>query len=160
MAEPARPRQSTSTSPPENGNHSQGQHVIVNESDEHYTGGRTAAMMPTNEFARVWNLRKHAQPCYCPNCGQTSLTNLEYVTGRHTHIMAIIFTTFCCCFIPYITTAFKDVVHTCGNCGTKLAVWRGEGRLEMLVKDNSANSSSQPTGPAPAPAADVPIKQG
>ena len=45
----------------------------------------------------------------------------------------ICFITVCCCCIPYLIDATKDVEHKCGHCGVMLAVWhRGSGNAEVL----------------------------
>jgi len=67
-------------------------------------------------------------------------------------MMAAVFATFLCCLFPYFSTIYKDVVHSCGSCGAKLAVWHGSERLEIIAKEGG-------TGPAAAGApAQGPVK--
>ena len=45
--------------------------------------------------------------------------------------------------IPYLFSGFKDVAHSCGSCGTMLAIWHRSGTpggVEVLV---------HPMGPGP-----------
>jgi hypothetical protein len=38
------------------------------------------------------------------------------------------------CFLPYIMTGTKDVLHRCGNCGAVLAKWhRNGGAVQVLA---------------------------
>ena len=41
---------------------------------------------------------------------------------------------FCCCLgcIPYLMSSLKDVEHSCGKCGAKLATWHNSGRVQVL----------------------------
>lgn len=36
--------------------------------------------------------------------------------------------------VPYLIGSLKDVTHSCGNCGTTLAVWhRGGGGVDVMA---------------------------
>ncbi|KAH7107149.1 LITAF-like zinc ribbon domain-containing protein [Auriculariales sp. MPI-PUGE-AT-0066] len=126
------------------------QHVVIDVGGQ--CSSRPVVVMPVSDYQRVWNLRQHAAPCHCPNCGQTTLTTLEYKVERYTHLMAAVFATFLFCFLPYMSTPFKQVIHSCANCHTKLAIWHPEGHLELLVQD-TVPGASQPT-PVVAPPAE------
>ena len=41
---------------------------------------------------------------------------------------------FCCCLgcVPYLMSSLKDVEHSCGKCGAKLAKWHNSGRVNVL----------------------------
>ncbi|MDI1486220.1 MAG: hypothetical protein OHK93_005446 [Ramalina farinacea] len=69
-------------------------------------------------------LNRSPAPVDCPCCHARALTVTKPSTGNMTHIWGFIcFITVCCCCIPYLIDATKDVEHKCGHCGVMLAVW-------------------------------------
>ncbi|KAJ5355900.1 LPS-induced tumor necrosis factor alpha factor [Penicillium concentricum] len=72
-------------------------------------------------------------PVDCPVCGKREMTRVEPVSGGTTHGWAAILC-FCCCLgcIPYLMSSLKDVEHSCGKCGAKLAKWHNSGRVDVL----------------------------
>ncbi|KAJ5635925.1 LPS-induced tumor necrosis factor alpha factor [Penicillium longicatenatum] len=78
-------------------------------------------------------LRQTPAPVDCPACGQREMTRTQAVSGSTTHALAALLC-FCCCLgcIPYIISGLKDVDHSCGKCGVKLACWHNSGRVEMF----------------------------
>lgn len=96
-------------------------------------------------------------PVDCPACGNRGMSTIDYVVGQHTQYVlcpvisfapllhvtnANLFSlwAFCLCFwcclgcIPYLISDLQDVKHSCGNCGTLLAIWRrGGGGVQVMV---------------------------
>ncbi|CAG7938325.1 unnamed protein product [Penicillium nalgiovense] len=72
-------------------------------------------------------------PVDCPVCGQREMTSVQSVSGGTTHGWAAVLC-FCCCLgcIPYLMSSLKDVEHSCGKCGAKLAKWHNSGRVNVL----------------------------
>ncbi|KAJ5457706.1 LPS-induced tumor necrosis factor alpha factor [Penicillium sp. IBT 31633x] len=72
-------------------------------------------------------------PVDCPVCGGRELTSITPVSGGTTHGWAAVLC-FCCCLgcIPYLMSSLKDVEHSCGKCGAKLAKWHNSGRVQVL----------------------------
>ncbi|CUS12559.1 unnamed protein product [Tuber aestivum] len=74
------------------------------------------------------SLARSPAPVHCLICGARGLTVISYETGNTTHMAALLL---CFCIglgcIPYMSTLFKDVAHSCGNCGTVLAIWHRSG---------------------------------
>ncbi|KAJ6139939.1 hypothetical protein N7471_006425 [Penicillium samsonianum] len=72
-------------------------------------------------------------PVDCPVCGQREMTRVEAVSGGTTHGWAALLC-FCCCLgcIPYLMSSLKDVEHSCGKCGARLATWHNSGRVNVL----------------------------
>ncbi|CAG8158534.1 unnamed protein product [Penicillium olsonii] len=86
----------------------------------------TPATHPSGYMTAVPLHSVQSAPCPvdCPVCGQREMTRVEAVSGGTTHGWAAILC-FCCCLgcIPYLMTSLKDVDHSCGKCGAKLATW-------------------------------------
>ncbi|CAF1575692.1 unnamed protein product [Didymodactylos carnosus] len=65
---------------------------------------------------------------YCPSCGQTGLTQLDYVNGLlvwSAVLLLILFGfIFGCCLIPFCVKPMKDRKHLCKNCGTTIGYYR------------------------------------
>jgi len=78
----------------------------------------------------LYALGSSPAPADCPMCRTRAMTLTSNQVGNTTHMWAIVFCIFTghCCCIPYITPCFKDVKHTCGQCGTPLATWKRNGR--------------------------------
>ncbi|KAJ5782297.1 hypothetical protein N7457_004071 [Penicillium paradoxum] len=72
-------------------------------------------------------------PVDCPVCGKREMTSIQPVSGGTTHGWAAILC-FCCCLgcVPYLMSSLKDVEHSCGKCGAKLAKWHNSGRVHVL----------------------------
>ncbi|KAJ5653768.1 hypothetical protein N7490_000771 [Penicillium lividum] len=97
-------------------------------------------------------------PVDCPACGQREMTKTLAVSGGTTHAWAAVLC-FCCCLgcIPYLISSLKDVEHSCGKCGVKLARWHNSGRVEVFQSERpsagiqqsnlGANAQSQPQIP-------------
>ncbi|PWW80498.1 hypothetical protein C7212DRAFT_308166 [Tuber magnatum] len=108
------------------------------------SGGAPGAYVQTVPF----HVLNHAPaPVHCPICGARGLSVISYESGNTTHMSALLL---CFCVglgcIPYMSSSFKDVVHSCGNCGTMLAVWHrsgSPGAAEVLVH------AMAPAPPAP-----------
>ncbi|KAF8542424.1 LITAF-like zinc ribbon domain-containing protein [Trichophaea hybrida] len=80
------------------------------------------------------SLSKSSVPIDCPNCRVRAVTAMSYQSGNHTHMWAVVFTFLLLApCIPYLVKSFKDVQHTCGNCGVPVAVWRQSGGVEILI---------------------------
>ncbi|KAJ5121295.1 LPS-induced tumor necrosis factor alpha factor [Penicillium bovifimosum] len=74
-----------------------------------------------------------ATPVDCPICGVREMTKVVPVSGGTTHGWAAVLC-FCCCLgcIPYLMSSLKDVEHSCGHCGAKLATWHNSGRVQVF----------------------------
>ena len=55
----------------------------------------------------------------CPNCRNSIQTQVSFEVGGLTWLACFGFfwLTACCCWIPFVFDAFKDVVHKCPSCG-------------------------------------------
>ncbi|KAJ5558229.1 LPS-induced tumor necrosis factor alpha factor [Penicillium sp. DV-2018c] len=78
-------------------------------------------------------LQSASTPVDCPICGVREMTKITPVSGGTTHGWAAVLC-FCCCLgcIPYLMSSLKDVEHSCGNCGAKLATWHNSGRVQVF----------------------------
>ncbi|XP_060065513.1 cell death-inducing p53-target protein 1 homolog [Ylistrum balloti] len=58
--------------------------------------------------------------CTCPHCRAYIMTSTNYTTGNMAWLFFLILFflgIWPCCLIPFFANGFKDVVHTCPNCG-------------------------------------------
>lgn len=60
----------------------------------------------------------------CPYCGHTGFTKISSTPGNFTWISSIFGLIFgwwmCCCVFPFLLNSFKDLEHSCSNCGAVL----------------------------------------
>jgi len=68
-------------------------------------------------------LGRYPAPVLCPSCGQVAITVTNLQVGRGAHGMAALFffTTVVGVAAPYVISSFKDVHHSCGSCGRRIA---------------------------------------
>ncbi|RPA99440.1 hypothetical protein L873DRAFT_1683845 [Choiromyces venosus 120613-1] len=100
-------------------------------------GGGAAAAGTYAQATPLAALTRSPAPVDCPVCGKRGLSVVTYETGNTTHLAALLLCIVACLgCIPYLITGLKDVAHSCGNCGTMLAIWHRSGTpggAEVLV---------------------------
>jgi len=80
------------------------------------------------------SLSSNPVPVDCPQCGVRQLTRVEFENGNTTYGWALAACVVACLgCIPFLMTGTKDVMHYCGSCGTRLALWHRSGRIEVLA---------------------------
>ncbi|XP_072532543.1 uncharacterized protein [Salminus brasiliensis] len=63
-------------------------------------------------------------PTQCPHCAQYVTTEVSAVVGGTAWLVCMVCTFVCCiagcCLIPFCTNSFKDIVHKCPKCRSRI----------------------------------------
>ena len=111
--------------------HPQAMHPQPNQSPGQVVGSVGQGQTYKN-VTPVYALSSAPAPIECPACGARTLTRTTLKVGNTTNAWAAgVCLLTCLGCIPYCVAGTKDVEHSCGNCGAKIATWHRSGRAEV-----------------------------